>query len=277
MKFIKLFIVSLSLILLIATLGVFFIYFTGSHVPKGESPVADEFISYIKDTRILLKEGMEKEAAIASEVLDKSIRSIELIHGKPFTGKVRIHICNSRECFAEYTGSENILAGVSVNGLFLNPDVFKQQDFHKWLTHELSHLHLLQQISTIDAFLIPQWYHDGLATFVSSGGGASRASADEAEKLLLSGKHILTNKRGELTKSRWPLNYQGSSDAWFQQHMDYRQASMFYEYLNPKGGVRLIRELELGANFGEAFSKVYGTTPSEQFEIYLNELRKKKI
>lgn len=277
MKFKKLFIVSLAVFLFTASLGAFLIYSTGSYAPKGESPVVEEFISYKKDPRILFKEGMEKEVAIASEVLDKSISAIELVHGKPFTGKVRIHICNSSECFTEYTGFEGILAAVTDKGLFLAPYVFKQRDFPKWLTHELSHLHLVQQISTIHALLIPQWYHDGLATFASDGGGASRAPVEEAEKLILSGKHILTNKRGEFAKARWPLNYQASSDAWFQQHMDYRQASMFYEYLHPKGGKRLIRELESGTNFGKAFSKVYGTTPDEQFEIYLNELRKKNI
>jgi hypothetical protein len=277
MKFRKLFIVSLVTFPLIVSLTIFIIYATGTYVSKGESPVLNEFISYKNDARILFKAGMQKEAVIASEALDKSINAIELVHGKTFTGKVRIHLCNSSECFTEYTGFKDILAAVTDKGLFLAPYVFKQADFTKWLTHELSHLHLFQQISTIDALLIPQWYHDGLATFASNGGGASKVSIEEAEKLMLSAKYIVTRERGEFYKTRWPLNYQASTDAWFQQHMDYRQASMFYEYLHPKGGERLIRELESGVNFGKAFSKVYGTTPEEQLEIYLDDLRKKNI
>lgn len=275
MKSTKLLVVSLMMLLLIGSLGIFFIYSTGTYVPKGDSPVIEEFTSYKNDPRILFKEGMQKEAIIASEALDKSIKSIELVHGKTFTGKVRIHICNTPACFTEYTGFKGILAAVTDKGLFLAPYVFKQHDFPKWLTHELSHLHLFQQISSIDALLIPQWYHDGLATFVSNGGGASKAATEEAVKLMLSGKHILTKERGAFFNTRWPLNYQASSDAWFQQHMDYRQASMFYEYLHPKGGKRLIRELESGVSFGKAFLKVYGTTPNEQLELYLDELRKK--
>lgn len=261
------------LLLLIISLGVYLIYGIGSYVSKGESPVVGEFISYPKDPRILFKQGMKKEAAIASDLLDKSIRTIELVHGKAFIGKVRIHICNTPECFTEYTGFKGILAAVTDKGLFLAPYVFKQHDFPKWLTHELSHLHLFQQIPIIHGLLIPQWYHDGLATFASNGGGASKAPTEEAERLMRAGKHILAKNRGELSSARWPLNYQASSDAWFQQHMDYRQASLFYEYLHPKGGKRLIRELESGTRFDKAFSKVYGTTPAEQFEHYLDALR----
>ncbi|WP_444904265.1 hypothetical protein ACJJIU_03960 [Microbulbifer sp. CnH-101-E] len=270
-------IASLLILPVIISLGILFVYSTDSYVSKGESPVATDFISYKEDTRILYKDGMQEEAAITSQVLDKSINSIELVHGKAFTGLVRIHICNSPKCFTRYTGLKGVLAAVTDKGLFLAPYVFKQKDFPKWLIHELSHLHLFQQISTVGALRIPQWYHDGLATYASNGGGASKVPETEAADLMLSGKFILTRDHGEFYKTRWPLSYQASTDAWYQQHMDYRQASMFYEYLHPKGGKALIRELESGSSFGKAFKKVYGTAPEEQFELYLAELQKKSI
>lgn len=274
MKVWKMLAAGVVMLLLVAGLGVYLIYSTGSYVPTGESPVADDFIAYRKDPRILFKSGMLKEAAIASKVLDESIGAIEHVHGKAFTGDIRVNICDSPRCFTQYTGFTGILAAVTDNGLFLAPHVFKQYDFALWLTHELSHLHLFQQISTIDALLIPQWYHDGLATFASNGGGASRATERNAQTLMLSGKHILTKAQGEFFPARWPLNYQASENAWFQQHMDYRQAAMFYAYLHPKGGQRLIRELEAGSNFGEAFLTVYGESPEQQFKRYLESLRK---
>nr|WP_010130517.1 hypothetical protein [Microbulbifer agarilyticus] len=272
------FVIAILLIIpVIISLGIFFVYSTDTYVSKGESPVATDFTSYKQDPRILYKDGMREEAAIASQALDESIKSIEHIHGKAFTGVVRIHICNSPKCFTRYTGLRSILAAVTDKGLFLAPYVFKQKDFPKWLTHELSHLHLFQQISTLSALRIPQWYHDGLATYASNGGGASKVSEAEAADLMLSGRFILTRGHGEFYKTRWPLSYQASTDAWYQQHMDYRQASMFYEYLHPKGGKDLISELESGSNFGKAFKKVYGTEPGEQFELYLAELQEKSI
>ncbi|MEM1368470.1 MAG: hypothetical protein AAGG02_10720 [Cyanobacteria bacterium P01_H01_bin.15] len=127
------------------------------YVSRGESPVADEFIPLDSDVRVLYKETMEEQATTVSEVLDASIRSVELIHGKAFTGEVRVHVCDNPECFTDYTGLKGILAAVTGKGLFLAPFVFAQPDFPEWLTHELSHLHLFQQISMIDAALIPQW------------------------------------------------------------------------------------------------------------------------
>jgi hypothetical protein len=236
---------------------------------EGRSPVKDEFVALSVDERVLFKPSMEKSALLVQKVLDEKIKQIEEIHGKPFTRRVTIHVCDTQECFNEYTGLKGgILAAVSSNGLFLSPYVVANEDYPIWLAHELSHLHLFQQISIFKATFIPQWYHDGLATFASNGGGATRVSRDQALEFIQANKHILATDSGSFFSTRWPLNYPASSDAWTQQHLDYRQASMFYEFLHVQRDGELLRAIERGEKFRHAFFAVYGKTPEEMFNLY---------
>jgi len=236
---------------------------------EGRSPVQDEFIVLASDDRILYKPTMEESAKLVQKVLDEQIRLIESVHGTPFEKKVLVHICDTRECFNSYTGLKGgILAAVTSNGLFLSSYVIANEDYPIWLAHELSHLHLFQKISLFKAIFIPQWYHDGLATFASKGGGATRVSKKQAIGSIQAGSHIVATDKGAFLSTRWPLNYPASTDAWTQQHMDYRQASLFYEFLHPQGGVNLLRKLENGEKFNSAFLSVYGKTPEEIFQLF---------
>jgi len=236
---------------------------------EGRSPVQDEFIALANDDRVLYKPGMEESAILVQKALDDQIRLIESVHGTPFTKKVIVHICDTRECFNSYTGLKGgILAAVTSNGLFLSSYVIANEDYPIWLAHELSHLHLFQKISIFKATFIPQWYHDGLATFASKGGGATRVSKEQALASIQAGNHIVATDKGAFFSTRWPLNYPASKDAWTQQHMDYRQASLFYEFLHPQGGVKLLRKIEGGEKFSDAFLSVYGKTPEEMFHLF---------
>lgn len=233
---------------------------------EGRSPVEDEFNTLAIDERILFKPGMEESALLVQKALDEQIKLIEGVHGKPFAKKVIVHICDTQECFNSYTGLKgSILAAVTSNGLFLSSYVISNEDYPVWLAHELSHLHLFQQISIFKATFIPQWYHDGLATFASKGGGATRVSKEQALASIRAGNHILAADKGAFFSTRWPLNYQPSNDAWTQQHMDYRQASLFYEFIHPQGGIELLRAIERGDKFSDSFLSVYGKTPQEMF------------
>ncbi len=241
---------------------------------EGRSPVKDEFNTLAIDDRILFKPGMEESALLIQKVLDSQIKLIEGVHGGPFSKKVIVHICDTRECFNLYTGLKGgILAAVASNGLFLSSYVISNEDYPIWLAHELSHLHLFQKISIFNATFIPQWYHDGLATFASKGGGATRVSKKQALDSIQAGNHIVAADKGAFISTRWPLNHPASEDAWTQQHMDYRQASLFYEFLHPQGGVKLLRAIESGEKFSDAFWSVYGKTPEEMFQLFKVSIR----
>ncbi|WHI52944.1 hypothetical protein P3339_09335 [Microbulbifer sp. MLAF003] len=247
-----------------------------------QSPAKEDFLTLTEDDRILYKEGMKDQALLIRNVLDEKVKDIEIVHGKPFINPPVVHLCDTRECFAKYTGIDSgILAAVSSNGLFLKSYVVTHEDYSRWLAHELSHLHLRQQISTFRASFIPQWYQEGLATFASNGGGANKVSRKKALEYIHNGKHIVVVDESSLFSDPWPLNYVVANDdwpkPWYQQHMNYRQASLFYEFLHPNGGIELIRTLENGETFNDAFKSVYGKSPEEMFAIYKSSLAKNKV
>lgn len=240
---------------------------------EDQSPVQDDFVTLAEDGRVLYEQGTREQALLIQSVLDEQIKSLEKTHGKPFVNQPVVHLCGTRECFAKHTGIDSgILAAVSSNGLFMKSYVITHEDYTSWLAHELSHLHLRQQISTFQASFIPQWYQEGLATYASNGGGASKVSRDQALEYILQGKHIVANDKSSLFSQSWTLNYAVSSDdwpkPWYQQHMDYRQASLFYEFLHPKEGVELLRAIERGEKFHDAFLFLYGKKPEEMFQLF---------
>jgi len=244
----------------------------------GKSPVQADFLVY-EDSRVLFKPGMEVQAKLISSFLDDAVKQVELAHGKPFTKNVIVHVCDTTKCFSHYTGSsEKIKAAVSVSGLFLSPLSFENNREKVFLTHELSHLHLFQQISVYQAIHIPQWFHDGLAVYASNGGGADLVDEKVATSYLKENKHIepidssgLFGKGG-VWGERWPSSYPHVKDGGFQQQMNYRQSEMFYAFLN-RGhkATELLRKLENGEDFKESFKYIFGKTTYEMWSMYIGE------
>ncbi|MFC3152885.1 hypothetical protein ACFOEK_17735 [Litoribrevibacter euphylliae] len=241
------------------------------------SPAKDDFIALAEDNRVLYKQGMKSQALLIQSVLNEQIKIVEEVHGKPFVNPPIVHLCDTRECFAKYTGIKSgVIAAVSTNGLFLKPYVITHEDYKRWLGHELSHVHLRQQISTFEATFIPSWYQEGLATYLSSGGGATQMTRAKAIDYIKQGKHIVAVDDSSPFSEAWPLNYDVSKTdwpkPWYQQHMNYLQAALFYEFLHPRGGVELIRALENGDSFNQAFIAVYGKKPEDMFMLFKNSL-----
>ena len=129
---------------------------------NGESRVENDFFVCLGDERLLCKGDSLDFAKKIEKDMEASIIRVQNVHGKKFTKPISIHICDTTKCFDKYTGyGEKIVAGVGSNGLFLSPLAFENDQHLNLLTHELSHLHLFQQISLLDASFIPQWFHDG--------------------------------------------------------------------------------------------------------------------
>ncbi|TCS43204.1 hypothetical protein [Reinekea marinisedimentorum] len=245
------------------------------------SPVEDEFQVY-SDSRILYKQGMEEQAGLIASVIDSSIQTIEQVHQKPFTSKVTVHICDTPKCFARYTKlNERISAAVYKTGLFLSPRAFENNRYEIFLTHELSHLHLFQQIPLYKTIYIPQWFHEGLAVYASNGGGADFVSEEKAITFLAEGKHIMPLEKaglfgkGGLWGNRLPTNYPTLEDGVIQQHMSYRQSALFVKYLNKDKKVpALLRLLENGDSFKASFERVYGVDVQDEWNAFTGQLDK---
>jgi len=255
---------------------IFLVTLTGCSYFKplpGISPVKVDFIQH-DDSRVIFKSGMKNQADLVSIYLDEEISNIENMHGKPFTKPVTVHICDSTKCFDKYSKyGEKIKAGVNINGLNLSPLIFQNEYHQKFVSHELSHLHLFQQISLFDAYFIPQWLHDGIATLASKGGGATMVTEKEAINHLINGKNIIPIDFVWILTNRWPTSYAKMDDPKVQQHMNYKQASLFVEYLNKKKSIApLIRLLEKGESFKSAFKLIYNTSPNNLWNEYYSSL-----
>jgi hypothetical protein len=185
----------------------------------------DHFISSKKDNRILYESGAEKSIERISAMLDSAIQQVENKQFQPFLKPVRIYICASRKSFIKMYGA-NIKAGV-LTKLFLSPQVFRENDkiLRRYLMHELSHLHFLQRLGIYRMSRLPFWFKEGMASYVSEGGGAHTVTEDQARIFFKSGKHFVPDESGgfifQNTPGKWGLGH----------HMFYRQSMMFVEFL----------------------------------------------
>ncbi len=242
----------------------------------GESPVKSEFSSLSSDPRVLYKEDAVEYAKLVAKELDESIKLVEKTHGESFSKNVFVHVCDTPDCFSNYTGKHPLIAAaVSEYGLFLSPRAFSENQHQLYLAHELSHLHLFQQISILRALYIPQWFHDGVATFASNGGGGHLVSKAQVLESIKANKNVVPIDsaglfgKGGTFSNRWPLNYKASKDNKLQQHMNYRQSAMFVAFLSTEGRIhKVLRYIESGKSFKKAFHAVYHGSPSDLWSEY---------
>lgn len=126
------------------------------------------------------------------------------------------------------------------------------------LTHELSHAQLEQHVGGFGMVDLPNWFKEGLAVYVSGGGGAEHTSEDQARAAMNTGTRIALKAHGSLLNlaavkfelpPEWP-------DTAAKASLAYRQAGMFVAYLhttNPKKFERMMAEIRRGKSFAESF------------------------
>jgi len=198
--------------LFVAIIVTAFISITGCSFLRHSMAAArstDHFIESPDDPRVLFEPGAEPFAKKISVFLPDAIQQIEEKQYQPFPRTVQVYICASRKSFMRMYGAD-VRAGV-LTKLFLSPRVFEEDDeiIRMYLLHELSHLHILEQIGNYRMGRLPFWFKEGLATYVSGGGGAHTVTEDEAMRYFMAGKHFVPNETGGLlfrnTPSDWGL------------------------------------------------------------------------
>lgn len=217
------------------------------------------FIADENDSRVLFEHGAHIYAEKAAEFLPSAIRQIEERQYRRFVKPVRVYICASRESFKKYYGAD-VRAGM-LTKLFLSPRVFQYGDeiAKKYLVHELSHLHLQQQIGFYKMIKLPMWFKEGLAAYASNGGGAHLISDKQAIESIRAGRYFVPNKADGLIFKTTP------SDFGLKPHMFYRQSMMFIEFLkatNESG----YRKLLLGVGNGERLTTMLEATYQKTLE-----------
>lgn len=216
------------------------------------------FEALANDERVRYEPGARDYAERVAAILPAAIGQVEAAHHRPFAAPVTVYVCGSDACFARnITGAAVFTAAVVYdNRLVLAPRLFDRepQRLRSILAHELSHLHLGQQLGHY-TMRIPVWFHEGLASLAAGGGGADLVNEEEARRTAAAGSHFLPDERHDETRRK-------NADHWqLKIPMFYRQSMMFLAHLKAlreERFRRLLLELQDRAGFDEAFAATFG-------------------
>lgn len=238
-------------------------------VPK--SPAGQgrtEFEVLAADPRVLHEPGATQFAERVAQLMPQAVQQVEAFHYRPFTQPVTVHVCASDKCFSDHVTSQNVSgATVPDNQVFLSPRLL-DREAHRLpiiLTHELSHLHLGQQIGHY-THRVPIWFHEGLAAYASNGGGADYASEDEARAALRLGRSFapatLDTAETRHKAEHWHLS----------PYLFYRQAMMFVDHLKQAGEERFrdfMLRIQDNEDFALAFDSTYNMSLDEAGQQFI--------
>ena len=229
----------------------------------------DHFVPNQNDPRVLYETGAKDFADKIVTFLPSAIQQVEDKQYRPFVEIVKVHICASRKSFYRMYGAD-VRAGVLIK-LFLSPRIFDEKDeiIKLYLIHELSHLHLLQQLGVYKYSRLPFWFKEGLATYASGGGGAHTVTEKQATDFIRSGKHFFPNETGGFIFQKTP------SDRGFEPHMFYRQSMLFIMYLssiNEWEFRKFLLSVENGEQFSTALRQAYNKNLEELWDDFLQKI-----
>jgi len=229
------------------------------------------------DARIVCEPGSETLAHAAATALPTSLDTVVRAQFAPFPRLVTVYTYASRESYGAHTGQSRESAGcVFSKAVHLSPKLLAQElaRLPRILTHELSHLHLAQGVSTLAWSRVPGWFSEGLAVFVSHGGGAENVSAESARAAISQGKHFVP----EATQS-W-LGAKHAASYGLEAHMYYRQAALFVEHLHdsePAAFERLVRSLAGGARFDSSVRSAYARPLDELWARFVATVKARSV
>jgi len=136
------------------------------------------------DPRIWVEDGVSDDwSRSVQRAIEPAVRRIEEVHGRRFADEFRIVLCESQASYNWRTGdprSGRARGAVFAGHVFLSPRCQRSNTTAAILTHELSHLHFRQILGSAYVTGLPGWFQEGLAVFVSDGGGAEPVSRRDA-------------------------------------------------------------------------------------------------
>jgi hypothetical protein len=232
-----------------------------------------QFLPQASDSRVLYEPGAEEMAAEVAEALPAAIDAVEGGHYRRFAEPVRVYVCASKESFRSYSLRIGDAAGFVFNQrLFLSPKLASTpQRIPRILAHELSHLHLEQQIGSLRAGgELPEWFKEGLAVYVSGGGGAENVGEEEARQAIASGRHLEPKTSGSLL---FPTD---ATEYGMTHHMFYRQSSLFIGYLKQLNAAQFktfLLAIEDKRPLERAFEDAYGRSLEAAWREFVVEVR----
>ncbi len=150
------------------------------------------FVPLAEDDRVEVEPGYEDYAIRVAKLLPDAIARVEQANGRPFKFVPRVYVCGTDECLKRYVLTPRLSAAVVPdNRLILSPNLNRRESdrLKPLLIHELSHLHLGQEIGHYDSS-VPIWFHEGWASLTANGGGAEFATDEDAYAAANEGRSI---------------------------------------------------------------------------------------
>jgi hypothetical protein len=200
-------------------------------------------------------------------VLPHLIDSVEnkLLH--KFVNPPIIYVCNSNQSFCKYSGSKypGPRARALADKVFISPRLNGSKDWNEIVYHELSHALLYQCIVAYHYIKIPVWFHEGLATYISNGGGSGNITDNMAILDILKGNHFYPKSFNNNTIPAW---------------MKYRQAMLFVKFMKEgkeKEFEKLLTAIFNKKSFSKSIETSYGMKVSKLWIEFIDKLKKDKI
>nr|WP_319393683.1 hypothetical protein [uncultured Desulfobacter sp.] len=262
------------LLIIIVLFGIVFLLTGGRSVV--ESRVArwtTNFNTLSSDDRILYEDGAEKLATLSALHLDKAIRDVASKQLGEFTEPVKVYIFATPKSFSKFSGITDQARGASIgNEIFLSSLLTNLPDeVYGMLGHELSHVQLAQKLGVITFNrTLPRWFREGLAIYVSDGGGAPRNYEKETIAMFIDGKHFVPEEKGSI------FNMILHSTAEIGPRMYYSQSGMFVKYLAstfPQKFDVFLNCLQEGKPFKKSFEESFSENIENTLALYITNLK----
>jgi len=194
--------------------------------------------------------------------------SIEAKQFHQFKSAPVIYLCSTNESFCKYSGSKypGPRAKVTPNGLFVSPRLQGSRDWQKIIYHELSHVLMFQHLGKYRYFTTPLWFHEGLATYASNGGGTGDVTDSLAIAEILKGNSFYPHDN--FIRSYFAKN---ELAPW----LAYRQYMLFVEFL--KNGrepefEKMLNSVFAKKSFSRSVKSAYNKDVSELWAEFLKNL-----
>lgn len=231
------------------------------------------FVPYAADTRILYEPGAEPFIERIPSLLPDAINKVEAGHYSPFFGPVNIYVCATTENYFRQTGHR--APAIVTTHLFLSPDLFRgNKPVDRYLTHELSHLHIRQKLGLVGAFRLPSWFKEGLAELVSGGATGYQILNHDAYKAINEKRSFIPDEGRNIISTFLSPRY---GSYWnLEQPMFYRQCMLFVQFMkeyDEKAFQKFLVNVEDGRSFKNGFVTAYGIELSGLWERFVEKSR----
>jgi len=224
-----------------------------------------DFHPYPGSPQVLYELGAEDLAGLAAGAFGPGIETVEQRQYLPFKDKaaIRVYVFNDRKHYAAFSRTSILTRGSSTTDEVYLSEKLRERPatLPNILVHELSHVHIRRYTGTLRYVSdVPSWFAEGMAVWVSAGGGAENVTPQDALAAIRRGIRFARKESGSL------FGAFGESSNGLEPHMYYRQASLFVEYLHqsrPDDFRAAFVGILRGERFRDAWPAHYGRSISD--------------